>query len=108
MYRKRFINSHFFCTFIVIIVFGGSSSYRYLWNKTFEKMDPETKTSMQAASDYNQLSDSSTSSSSVSNQPVSPIDICIQPRVLDLNGIGKIIFSLIKSALALPTSLPWI
>jgi len=96
MYRNRFVNSHFFCSFIAIIVFGGSSSYRYLWNKTFEKMDSETKTSMQTASDYNHFSDSSTSSSSVSNQPVSPIDICIQPRVLNLNAIGKIIFSWIK------------
>jgi hypothetical protein len=90
------MNCHFFCTFIAILAFGGSSSYRYVWNKTSEKMDSETKTSMQTASDYKRLSDSSTRSSSASNQPVSSVDISIQPRVLYLNAIGKIIFSWIK------------
>jgi hypothetical protein len=97
MYRKQYFNIMLFYTFIAIIfVFGGSSSYRYKWNKTFEKMDSEIESSMQTATDNNQISDSSTSSLSVSSQPVLPIDICIHPRVLNLNSKSKMIISWIK------------
>ena len=75
MYRKQFINKMLFYTFIAIIfVFGGSSSYKYIWNKTFEKIDSGIESSMQTTTDNNLISDSSTSSSSVSSQPVLPID----------------------------------
>jgi len=97
MYRKRFFNKMLFYTFMAIIfVFGGGSSYRYIWNKTFEEIDPNAGSSMQTTTDYNHFSDSSTSPLSVSNQPVSPIDIRIHPRVLNLNTKGKMIISWIK------------
>jgi hypothetical protein len=97
MYRKQFINKMLFYIFIAsIIVFGGSSSYRYIWNKASEKIDSGLKRSMQTTANNSQISVSSTRSSSVSSQPVLPIDICIHPRELDLNSKGKMIISWIQ------------
>ncbi len=96
MHRKRLINNFFYTFIAIIFIIWGISSYRYMWNKTFEEIDSETKSSIQRTTDYNHISDSSTSSPSVPNQPASPIDIYIQPRVLNLNGKGNLIISWIK------------
>jgi len=51
---------------------------------------------MQRTTGFKDISDRSKTSSVVPNQPASPIDLCIQPRVLNLNAKGKIIISWIK------------
>ena len=97
MYRKRFNNKMLIYAFIdIIFVIGGSSSYRYIWKKTFEEIDSQTEISMQRSIGYRQITGISTGSSSDSNQAVSTIDVYIQPRVLDLNTKGELIISWIK------------
>lgn len=97
MDKKRFNKKTLIYAFIAIIfIFGGGSFYRYIWNKTFEKIDSDTESSVQRSTGTRQISGISTGSSSGSDQPVSAIDVYIQPRVLNLNTKGKLIISWIK------------
>jgi len=41
---NRLINNLFFYTLIALsFIFLGSNTYRYMWNKTFEKIESETE-----------------------------------------------------------------
>ena len=97
MKRKRSFYKVFLYTLIaLIIVFGGSRSSAYIWNKTFGKIDIETKNPTQRTADYEYMIAGSKNHLLVPSQPRIPIDICILPRVLSLEANNKIIFSWIR------------
>jgi hypothetical protein len=97
MKRKRSFCKVFLYTLILLIVFfGGSRSSAYIWSKTFGKIDVETKIPTQRTADYEYMIAGSKSHLLVPSQPHKPIDLCILPRVLNLNSNNKIIFSWIR------------
>ncbi len=81
---------------VLIVLFGGSRSSAYTWDKTFGEIDIETKKPMQRTADYESIIAGSKSSLIVPSQPRTPIDLGILPRVLNLKSDNKIIFSWIR------------
>jgi hypothetical protein len=97
MKRKRSFCKVFLYTLIALIVlFGGSRSSAYIWDKTFGKIDIETKIPTQRTADYEFMIAGSKSHLLVPNQQRTPIDLSILPRVLNLKSNNKIIFSWIR------------
>ena len=87
----------FFCTLIAfIIIFGGSRSSAYTWGKTFGKIDIETRGSKPRTDDNSEIIAGSTSPLIAPVQPTTAIDLCILPRVLNLNTSDKILVSWIR------------
>ena len=97
MIRKRSIYIFFFTTFFAIIfIIGGSSTYRSMWKKPIGKIKLETESPVKNTHNYDRHTYSSQNSLPISNQPLSSIDIFIQPKVLNLNSQGKMIISWIR------------
>ena len=97
MKRKRSFCKVFLYTLIALIVlFGGSRSSAYMWNKTFGKIDTETKIPAQRSADYECMLAGSKSHLLAPSQPLTHIDLSILPRVLNLKSNNKIIYSWIK------------
>ena len=66
------------------------------WNKTFGKIDKETKVPSQRIADDECIIAGSKSHIVAPSQQQTPIDFSIQPRVLNLKSNNKIIFSRIR------------
>ena len=97
MKRHKFFYIIFLYTLITLIVlFEGSRSSAYLWNKTFKKIDIETKFSTQRIADDERMIAGSKSHILAPNRPPTTIDLSILPRVLDLKSNNKFIFSRIR------------
>ena len=97
MKRKRLFGKVFSYTLIALIVlFGGSRSSGYIWNKTFGKIDIETKILMRWTLDYECMIAGSKSDFLVPSQPRTPIDLSFTPKVLNLKSNNKFIYSWIK------------
>jgi len=97
MIRKRSIYIFFFTTFFAIIfIIGGSSTYRSMWKKPIGKIKLETESPVKNTHSYDRHTYSSQNFLPISNQPLSSIDIFIQPKVLNLNSQGKMIISWIR------------
>lgn len=80
----------------LIVLFGGSRSSAYIWNKTFGKIDIETKIPTQWTADYEYLIAGSKSQFLVPSQPRTPIDLSFQPKVLNLKSNNKFIYSWVR------------
>ena len=97
MKRKILFYIVFLNTLIALIVFSGRNrSPAYIWNKTIGKIDIETKISAQRSAEYERMIAGSKSLILAPDQPLTPIDLSIQPRVLNLKSNNKFIFSRIK------------
>ena len=97
MIRKRSVYIFFFTTFFAIIfIIGGSSTYRSMWKKPIGKIKLETESPVESTHNYDRHTYSSQNFLPISNQPLSSIDIFIQPKVLNLNSQGKMIISWIR------------
>lgn len=83
----------------LIVLFGGSRSSAYIWNKTFGKIDIETKIPTQWTADYEYLIAGSKSQFLVPSQPRTPIDLSFQPKVLNLKSNNKFIYSWVRFVL---------
>ena len=97
MKRKGSIYKAFlYALFIFVLIIAGSRSIRHIWYKAFENKGPRAASSTQRLSEYGYFIANSTSSLMVPNKPPKPIDIFIQPRVLNLTTKGKILLSWIR------------
>ena len=67
-----------------------------MWKKPIGKIKLEAESPVENTHNYDRHTYSSQNFLPISNQPLSSIDIFIQPKVLNLNSQGKIIISWIR------------
>ena len=97
MKRKILFYIIFLCTLIALLVlFERNRSYACIWNKTFGKIDVETKISTQRNADYERVMAGSKNHILAPDQPLTSFDLSILPRVLDLKSNNKFIISRIR------------
>jgi hypothetical protein len=94
--KMSFYKVFLYSIILLIVLFGGSRSSAYTWDKTFGKIDIETKNLTQRTADYESMIAGSKSHLIVPTQPSTPIDLSILPRVLNLISNNKVIFSRIQ------------
>ena len=97
MKRKKSCYKIFIYTLISFaLIFGANLSYEYMGSKRSAKIDMELETSMPRITNYGTVFAGSTSALFVPDQPPTPFDISIQPKVLYLNAKGQLIISRIR------------
>ena len=93
--ERSFYKIFFWALIAFLLLFSGSKSSTYIWNKSFGKIDAETKSSTLETAKYDYIIAGSTGPLGP-GQPHTRVDLCILPRVLNLKTTDNIIFSWIR------------
>ena len=96
MKRKIFFTVFLYALIVLIVFFESNRSSAYIGNKTIGKIDIGTKISAQRNADYGRMIADSKSLIPAPSQPLTPIDLSILPRVLNLKSKDKFIISRIR------------